>query len=157
MLLKNQTEFTATLAVEARILGLDVGETTIGIAISDLRRRVATPLATIERKKFSQDIAKMKELVSNHAITGLVIGLPLNMDGSEGRRTQSTRTFVSNLAKQIALPLLFWDERMSTMAVERMMIAADMSRQRRAKLVDKLAASYILQGYLDAGAKENGN
>lgn len=154
MLLKEQTEFSAKLPQEARILGLDVGETTIGIAISDLRRVIATPLLTIERKKFSQDMGKLKEIIEKHSIAGLVIGLPLNMDGSNSRRTQSTKTFASNLCKQIDLPMVFWDERMSTQAVEKIMLSADMSRQRRAELVDKLAASYILQGFLDARGYE---
>ena len=155
MLIKNQDEFTATLKTDERLLGLDVGETTIGIAMSDGGRMIATPLLTIDRKKFSKDIAELKAIIEKHKIGGLIIGHPLNMDGSEGRRTQSIRTFASNIAKHFDLPMLLWDERMSTMAVERMMLAADLSRKRRAELVDKLAASYILQGYLDAcrGAK----
>jgi putative Holliday junction resolvase len=150
MLIKNQEEFAQTLHLGTRLLGLDVGETTIGLALSDGGRMIATPLSTIERTKFSKDIEQLKIIIATHKIGGLVIGHPLNMDGSEGRRTQSIRTFVANLSKHIALPMLLWDERMSTMAVERMMLEADMSRKRRAELVDKLAASYILQGYLDA-------
>ncbi len=149
MLIKNQEEFNEKLPKEVRILGLDVGENTIGLAISDVRRSIATPLTTINRKKFSKDIEQLKAIVLEHKICGLVIGYPINMDGSNGRRVQSLRTFVSNISKHIYLPMLFWDERMSTMAVERMMLEADMSRARRAELVDKLAASYMLQGYLD--------
>jgi len=149
MLIKNQAEFTKILSAEARILGLDVGETTIGLALSDLRRSIATPHLTIERKKFSKDMAQLKDVIEKNKVAGLVVGNPINMDGSEGRRTQSIRTFISNISKVFDLPILLWDERMSTQAVERMMLEADMSRKRRAELVDKLAASYILQGYLD--------
>ncbi len=149
MLIENQVEFTKTLKEGARVLGLDVGETTIGLALSDIRRSIATPLSTIERTKFSKDIEKLKTIISTHKIGGLIIGYPINMDGSQGPRTQSTRTFVSNISKHFELPMLLWDERLSTMAVERMMVQADISRQRRAELVDKLAASYMLQGYLD--------
>ena len=149
MLIENQEEFAKILPQEARLLGLDVGETTIGLALSDVRRRIASPFSTIERKKFTKDIEKLKAVISEQKIYGLVIGYPINMDGSLGGRTQSVRTFVSNISKQIELPMLLWDERLSTMAVEKMMIEADMSRKRRAELVDKLAASYILQGYLD--------
>lgn len=149
MLIKNQEEFTRGLPKEGRLLGLDVGDTTIGLALSDLRRSIATPLSTIERKKFSKDIEQLKIIVTEHKIAGFVIGYPINMDGSNGARVQSTQTFVSNLGKHFDLPMLFWDERFSTMVVEKMMIEADMSRKRRAELVDKLAASYMLQGYLD--------
>jgi len=149
MLIKNQAEFTKILPAEARILGLDVGETTIGLALSDLRRSIATPHLTIERKKFSKDMEQLKDVIEKNKVAGLVVGNPINMDGSEGRRTQSIRTFISNISKVFDLPILLWDERMSTQVVERMMLEADMSRKRRAELVDKLAASYILQGYLD--------
>jgi putative Holliday junction resolvase len=149
MLIKNQEDFSAALAKDSRLLGLDVGETTIGLALSDHSRIIATPHHTIERKKFSKDIEQLKQVVGNHRVGGLVVGNPLNMDGSEGRRSQSIRTFISNIAGHIDLPILLWDERMSTQVVERVMLAADMSRARRAELVDKLAASYILQGYLD--------
>lgn len=149
MLIENQEEFTKNLPKEGRILGLDVGQTTIGMALSDVRRTIATPLSTIERGKFSKDVEKLNLVISTHKICALVIGYPINMDGSKGARAQSTITFVSNISKKISLPMLLWDERFSTMAVEKMMIEADMSRQRRAELVDKLAASYMLQGYLD--------
>lgn len=149
MFVENQEEFNKKLPKEGRLLGLDVGETTIGVALSDVRRVIASPFFTIERKKFGKDVEKLKAAISNQKICGLIIGYPINMDGSLGARTQSVRTFVSNISKHINLPMLLWDERMSTMAVEKMMIQADMSRKRRAELVDKLAASYILQGYLD--------
>lgn len=142
-------QFAKQLPANGRLLGLDVGEATIGLALSDAGRMIASPLFTIERSKFSKDLAQLQETISKHAACGLVIGYPVNMDGSEGPRTQSMRTFASNLRKHIALPQLLWDERMSTMAVERVMLEADMSRARRAELVDKLAASYMLQGVLD--------
>lgn len=141
--------FAKALPAQGRVLGLDVGETTIGLALSDGGRMIASPMETIERTKFSKDIERLRTIVDKQGVCGFVIGYPVNMDGSEGPRTQSTRTFASNLRKQIALPQLLWDERMSTMAVERVMLEADMSRQRRAELVDKLAASYMLQGVLD--------
>ncbi len=150
MLIEVAAEFTALLPAHARVLGLDVGETTIGLALSDLMRGIASPLETINRTKFTKDVAQLKAITDKHKIVGLIIGWPVNMDGSLGPRAQSTRTFTSNISKHIALPMLFWDERMSTMAVERTMLAADLSRERRAQLVDKLAASYMLQGYLDS-------
>jgi putative Holliday junction resolvase len=151
MLIESKTAFAAALPQNARLLGLDVGETTIGLALSDGRRAIASPLSTINRGKFSKDIEILKTIIAEHTVGGLVIGYPVNMDGSLGPRTQSTRTFVANLGKHIALPMLLWDERMSTMAVERMMVdEADMSRKRRGELVDKLAASYMLQGCLDS-------
>lgn len=130
-------------------MALDVGSVTIGLALSDASRMIASPLYTIERKKLARDMEQLLAFIKEHAACGLVVGYPVNMDGSNGPRTQSTRTFVSQLKKHTPLPVLLWDERMTTMAVERMMIEADMSRKRRAELVDKLAASYILQGVLD--------
>ncbi|MDE3015492.1 MAG: Holliday junction resolvase RuvX [Pseudomonadota bacterium] len=143
-------EFTAALPSAARLLGLDVGEKTIGLALTDATRRIATPLSTIERGKFTKDMEHLKKIIAAHAVAGLVIGYPINMDGSLGPRAQSTRTFVSNLQKYIELPMLLWDERLSTMAVERAMLEADLSRARRDALVDKLAAGYMLQGFLDS-------
>jgi putative Holliday junction resolvase len=133
----------------ARLLGLDLGTKTIGLALSDLERRIATPLETIRRVKFTQDAAALLKLAAQHAVAGLVIGLPLNMDGSEGPRVQSTRAFVRNLSGLTDLPVVFWDERMSTLAVTRTLLDADASRARRAEVVDKMAAAYILQGALD--------
>jgi putative Holliday junction resolvase len=141
------------LPEHARLLGLDLGTKTIGLALSDVERRIATPLETIQRVKFKLDAAALLKVAERHAIAGLVIGLPLNMDGSEGPRVQSTRAFVRNLAPLTALPIVFWDERMSTLAVTRTLLDADASRARRAAVVDKMAAAYILQGALDRLAR----
>ena len=138
------------LPERGKLLGLDLGTRTIGVAISDAMRYSATPLETIQRSKFTRDAARLLELIEKNDIVGLVLGLPLNMDGSEGPRVQSTRAFARNFARLSPLPLAFWDERLSTSAVTRMMIEeADMRRDRRAEVVDKLAASYILQGALE--------
>ena len=151
MLLRNLQEFTAALPVRARLLGLDVGTKTIGIALSDEGRVVASGRETLRRTKLAKDLDILALLVAKEAVGGVVIGLPLNMDGSEGPRCQSVRQFATDLAKRLPeLPLFFWDERLSTMAVTRTMIEADLSRARRAEVVDKLAAVYILQGALDA-------
>jgi putative Holliday junction resolvase len=141
------------LPEHARLLGLDLGTKTIGLALSDVERRIATPLETIQRVKFRQDAAALLKVAEKHAIAGLVIGLPLNMDGTEGPRAQSTQAFVRNLAPLTALPIVFWDERMSTLAVTRTLLDADASRARRAAVVDKMAAAYILQGALDRLAR----
>jgi putative pre-16S rRNA nuclease len=139
----------ATLPPSGKLLGLDLGTKTIGIAVSDGLRYSATPLETIARTKFTADAERLKVLIAENAIVGVVLGLPLNMDGSEGPRAQSTRAFARNLGKLIDLPIAFWDERLSTSAVTRTLIAADIRRNRRAEVIDKLAASYILQGALD--------
>ena len=149
MLIHNYQEFTTLLKPHQRLLGFDVGEKTIGLALSDVSRMIATPFKTIMRGKFSKDITEIIAIVTVQNVGGLVIGYPINMDGSEGARCQSIRQFAKNIAGKIALPLLLADERMSTMAVTRTMLDADMSRKRRAEIVDKLAASYILQGVLD--------
>ena len=133
----------------ARLLGLDLGTKTIGLALSDVNFTVATSLETIQRKKFTPDAARILEVVSKFNVGGLVFGWPLNMDGSEGPRTQATAAFMRNLAKLTDIPMATWDERLSTAAVTRMLIDADASRARRGEVVDKLAASYILQGALD--------
>lgn len=132
-----------------KIMGLDLGTKTIGVAISDGMRYSATPLETIKRTKFTQDAERIVALIGQNQVVAVILGLPLNMDGSEGPRVQSTRAFARNLAPRINLPIAFWDERLSTSAVTRMMIEADLRRDRRAEVVDKLAASYILQGALD--------
>ncbi len=139
----------AGLADKGKLMGLDLGTKTIGVAISDALRMTASPLETIKRTKFTQDAERLVALAAQHNVTGIVVGLPLNMDGSEGPRVQSTRAFVRNLKQKLDLPMVFWDERLSTMAVTRTMIEADLSRARQAEVVDKLAASYILQGALD--------
>jgi putative holliday junction resolvase len=136
-----------------RLLGLDLGTATIGLALSDLGQRVATPLHTLKRTKFSKDAAELLALVDTEQVAGLVLGLPLNMNGSAGPRVQSVQQFARNLAAlRPALPVAFWDERMSTLAAERAMLEADLSRAKRAARVDAVAAGLILQGYLDYAA-----
>ncbi len=141
--------FAAALPREGAIAGLDLGTVTLGVAVSDLRRRVATPLETIKRKKFTLDAQRLLEIARARDIKGLVLGLPINMDGSEGPRAQSTRAFARNLSSLIDIPIAFWDERLSTVAAERALLEADMSRKRRAEMIDHVAAGYILQGMLD--------
>jgi len=137
------------LAPRARLLGVDLGTKTIGLALSDVERRIATPLETIKRVKFTPDVERIRALIERYEVGGLVFGLPLNMDGTEGPRSQATRAFVRNLKPLVDLPILFWDERMSTMVVTRTLLDADASRAKRADAVDKMAAAYILQGALD--------
>jgi putative Holliday junction resolvase len=139
----------ALLPKDARLFGVDLGEKTIGLALSDVRRTIASPFETLKRTKFRADAEKLLALAKLHEVGGFVIGLPRNMDGSEGPRAQSTRAFVRNLAPLTELPICFWDERLSTAAVTRTLLEANASRARRAELVDKLAAAYILQGALD--------
>jgi putative Holliday junction resolvase len=133
-----------------RLMGLDLGTKTIGVATSDLTRQIATPRLTIARKKFTEDAKALLELATAENIGLFVLGLPLNMDGTEGPRAQSTRAFQRNLAKLTDIPMVYWDERLSTVAVTRTMLEADLSRAKRAENVDKLAAAYILQSFLDA-------
>jgi putative holliday junction resolvase len=140
----------ASLSPDARLLGLDLGEKTIGIALSDTRRTVASPLVTRRRTKFGSDCDALLALIAEHKAGGLVIGLPLNMNGTEGPSAQSARAFARNFATRSNLPVLLWDERLSTAAVTRTLLAADASRKRRAELVDKMAAAWLLQGALDA-------
>ena len=142
-------EFAALFPHGGRLAGLDVGTKTIGVAFCDMSWSFATPDKTILRKKFSADLETLKALVAAQSVVGLVVGLPLNMDGTDSPRTQSTRAFARNLAP-LALPLLLWDERWSTAAVERAMIAADVSRAKRAERIDSAAAAFILQGAIDA-------
>ena len=139
----------ATLPRGERLLGLDIGTKTIGLAMSDVERRLATPLETISRGKFAKDAERIAALVQRYRIGGLVAGLPVNMDGSEGPRAQATRAFMRNLARLLPLPISFWDERLSTAAVQRALIEADASRARRAEVIDRMAAAYILQGAID--------
>lgn len=145
---QNENELTA-LPPNGKLLGLDLGTKTIGIAVSDGLRMSATPLFTIKRTKFNADANNLIDIIKQHNIVGLVLGLPLNMDGSVGPRAQSTKAFARNLETIINIPIVFWDERLSTSAVTKTLIEADVSRAKRAKVVDKLAASYILQGALD--------
>lgn len=138
-----------TLATGMRLLGLDLGEKTIGLALSDTSRSVATPMETLRRSKFTADAEKIEKIVAEHGVGAIVIGLPLNMDGSDGPSSQSARAFGRNLAARGKAPIVFWDERLSTIAVTRTLLDADTSRRRRAEVVDKMAAAYILQGVLD--------
>ncbi len=131
------------------LLGLDLGAKTIGLAISDAGLRIASPLTTIRRSKFGPDSDRLLALCAERAVGGLIIGLPKNMDGSEGPRAQATRAFARNLAQKSALPIAYWDERLSTAAVTRTLLEADASRKRRGEVVDKMAAAFILQGALD--------
>lgn len=143
-------EFVTLLPPMGRLMALDVGTVTIGVALSDSLRVIATPDQTIERHQWKYDAAELEKIITEHNITGAVVGYPLNMDGTPGPRAQATRAFARNFQVKFAMPLLLWDERLSTAAVTRMMIdEADLSRARRDVLVDKLAASYILQGVLD--------
>ena len=141
--------FLTALPASGALAGLDFGDKTIGIAISDLRRQVATPLSTIRRVKFTADADALLALCTARAIAGLILGLPRNMDGSEGPRAQATRAFARNLSRLTALPIGFWDERLSTVAAERALLEADTSRKRRSEVIDHVAAGYILQGALD--------
>lgn len=149
MICQKPEEFAVTLPDYGAIAGLDLGTTTIGVALSDLMRSVATPTETIRRKKFGVDAAALLKLTTEREVKGLVLGMPLNMDGSEGPRAQATRAFARNLEKLTSLPITFWDERLSTVAAERAMLEADLSRKRRAELIDHVAAGFILQGLLD--------
>jgi len=144
-----ETDLIDILPPSGKLMGLDLGTKTIGVAISDALRYSATPLETVRRQKFTQDAERLIAIAADSNVAGIVLGLPLNMDGTEGPRAQSTRAFARNLKGKLDLPLAFWDERWSTNAVERTLLDADTSRARRAQVVDKLAASYILQGALD--------
>jgi len=143
-------ELRALVAAGRRLLGIDLGEKTIGLALSDTLLTVATPYQTLKRGKFTADATGIETIAAKEGVGGLVIGLPLNMDGSEGPSAQSVRAFARNFSGRSSLPILLWDERLSTAAVQRDMIAADVTRKRRAAAVDKVAAAYILQGGLDA-------
>jgi len=132
------------------LIGLDLGTKTIGVAISDGTQMIASPVETIARKKFKLDAERLLELIADNHVVGIVLGLPKNMDGTEGPRCQSTRAFAKNMETLTEVPITFWDERLSTAAVERTLIDADASRKRRGEVIDKMAATYILQGYLDS-------
>jgi len=143
------SELNRRLAADARLMGLDLGARTIGIAVSDVSRTIATARTTLRRTKLSRDIETLRALVADEGIGGIVVGLPINMDGSEGPRAQSARDTAARLAEGLALSVAFWDERWSTVAAERAMLDADLSRRKRARKVDQVAAAYILQGALD--------
>ena len=150
MIAADLSQFKSSLDAGARLIGLDLGEKTIGVAVSDTLRTIATPRVTLKRGKFAADAAALESLITDEAAGGLVIGLPLNMDGSDSPSAQSARAFARNFAARCALPILMWDERLSTAAVTRTLLDADASRKRRGEVVDKMAAAYILQGALDA-------
>ncbi len=142
-------DFAAALPDHRALMGLDLGDKTIGVSVSDLMLSVATPLETIRRKKFGVDAAALLALADKRNVGGLILGLPRNMDGTEGARCQSTRAFARNLSRLTDLPITFWDERLSTVAAERALLEADTSRRRRAEVIDHVAAGFILQGALD--------
>ncbi|TYC66082.1 Holliday junction resolvase RuvX [Stappia sp. BW2] len=142
-------DFMAAVPDRTRLIGLDLGTKTIGLALSDLGRGIASPMETIRRKKFTLDAEQLLAICAKKGVGGIVLGLPLNMDGSEGPRVQATRAFVRNLSQKTDLPITYWDERLSTAAVTRTLLEADTSRAKRADVVDKMAAAYILQGFLD--------
>jgi putative Holliday junction resolvase len=150
MLFSNPRELRQAVPAGRRLMGLDVGTKTIGLALSDTRLVIATPLDTIRRRRFRDDMAALFALGDRYEVGGLVIGLPLRLEGGHGPRTQSVRQFARNLLALRDMPVAFWDERLSTAAVTREMIAHDMTRKRRAEIVDRVAAAYILQGFLDA-------
>jgi putative Holliday junction resolvase len=141
--------FARALPASARLIGIDVGSKTLGLALSDVTRTIASGLTTLKRGTFSLDAERLLQLVREHQVAGLVVGLPANLDGREGARAQSTRAFVRNLAKKTPLPILLWDERFTTAAAERALLEADTSRRRRRALIDKVAATLILQSALD--------
>lgn len=143
----------AVLPANRAVAGLDLGDKTIGVALSDLRRQVATPIEVIRREKFTIDAGKLLALLDARGAAGIVLGLPLNMDGSIGPRVQATQAFARNLEKLTALPICYWDERLSTVAAERALLEADTSRKRRKEVIDQVAAGYILQGALDRMAR----
>lgn len=149
MICDSAETLAAALPPGRALMGLDLGTRTIGVAVSDRLLSVATPLETVRRSKFTRDAARLIEIATAREIGGIVLGLPRNMDGSEGPRAQSTRAFARNLAGLTDLPIGFWDERLSTVAAERALLEADTSRARRAEVIDHVAASYILQGLLD--------
>jgi len=142
-------EFAAALPHGRALMGLDLGDKTIGVAVSDLFRSVASPLETVRRKKFTLDAEALLKIIADRQIGGIVLGLPRNMDGTEGPRCQSTRAFARNMQQKTDIPIGFWDERLSTVAAERALLEADTSRARRSEVIDHVAAGYILQGALD--------
>ena len=149
MIIEAIEEFAAALPQGRAVFGLDLGEKTIGVAASDLRRSVASPILVIRRTKFTEDAKALLALIAERNIAGLILGLPRNMDGSEGPRAQATRAFARNLVRLTDLPIGYWDERLSTVAAERALLEADTSRKRRNEVIDQVAAGYILQGALD--------
>jgi len=149
MIYENILQFSNSLSKNSALMGLDLGSKTIGVAISDGLRAVATPLKTIKRTKFSDEVKILFNLIAEREISGIILGLPKNMDGSEGPRCQSTRAFARNIIRFKDFPIAFWDERLSTVAAEKALLEADINRKRRSEVIDHVAASYILQGALD--------
>ena len=149
MIIEAIEDFAAALPQGRAVFGLDFGEKTIGVAASDLRRSVASPILVIRRTKFTEDAKALLAMMAERHIAGLILGLPRNMDGSEGPRAQATRAFARNLVKLTEVPIGYWDERLSTVAAERALLEADTSRKRRNEVIDQVAAGYILQGALD--------
>ncbi len=149
MIFEDISDFAGTLPPMRPLLGLDLGTKTIGVALSDALLSVATPQETIKRKKFGIDAARLFEIAAEREVGGIILGLPRNMDGSEGARCQSTRAFARNILPLSDLPITFWDERLSSVAAERALLEADLTRKRRSEVIDNVAASYILQGALD--------
>ncbi len=141
--------FARALRAGARLMGLDVGSKTVGLALSDVTRTIASGLTTLSRRKFAADAARLLELAAEHEVAGFVVGMPINLDGTHGPRAQATRAFVRNLSRLTPLPILLWDERLTTAAAERALLEADTSRRRRAEVIDKVAATLILQSALD--------
>ncbi len=141
--------FAGRIGPAGRLIGIDAGTKTLGLALSDVTRTIASPLVVLNRKRFKEDAAELLRLAAEHAVCGFVLGLPTNLDGTSGPRVQATRAFAKNLNALTPLPILLWDERLSTAEAERMLLAADASRKRRAAVIDKLAATIILQGALD--------
>lgn len=154
MIARNPRELEESLGKDERWLSIDVGSKTLGLALSDVTLTIATPLDTLRRGKFAGDAESLREIIKRERIGGLVLGLPLNMDGSEGPRCQSVRQFARNLETRVDVPMTFWDERLSTAAVTRTLLDADASRKRRSEVVDKMAAAYILQAALDSLDKD---
>jgi putative Holliday junction resolvase len=146
MIFEDIAEMAATLPAMGALAGLDLGTKTIGVAVSDSMRHVASPITVVRRTKFTTDAEALLAIVKDRSLTGLILGLPRNMDGSEGPRAQSTRAFARNLSRLTDLPIGYWDERLSTVAAERALLEADTSRKRRAEVIDQVAAGYILQG-----------
>ena len=149
MICETFEDFAEQCGGTTALVGLDLGDRTIGVAVSDRIGAVATPLETIRRRKFTQDAERLDDIIADRAIGGILLGLPRNMDGTEGPRCQSTRAFARNLARRSDLPIGFWDERLSTVAAERALLEADTTRKRRSEVIDHVAAAYILQGALD--------
>jgi putative Holliday junction resolvase len=149
VVLDSPADLAPLLAAGAALVGIDLGTKTIGVAVSDARRTLATPLETLPRGKFGADAEKLRAIAAHRGAGGFVVGLPRNMDGTEGPRAQASRAFARNLSRALGLPVALWDERLSTAAVERALIEADASRRRRAEVVDRMAAAFILQGALD--------